>query len=541
MKYITVLFLISISTTSLWAQSLTKANQWFENYEYAKAAEIYSDYSEKNELPMEDYKRWAYAYFVLGDYEKGLPLVDSILKTNDFSPTFYYIHAEMSFGKGLYDQAKESYEKYDELDDQYMVKTKIESCDYIPTKKELKNIECSSYPTNDVRADFSGEHWKSGNVFFKEFGKDSLGKFMSHANFKHSELFAIHPYVQDEEGNNHRIVFPDSLLHISIPSITLNEDTKQVIFTVTQPIANKELDVIPHLYQGDYNEETYTVSNMKLWKYSGYEDSTSCAFATLNSENNIVVFTKMGKNTNGADLYFSEFKNNEWSTPEEYKALNSGLDEMYPMYNGDSILTFSSEGRPGYGSLDIYYAHYDGTSILDINHFASPINSFGDDFNFNYFSKDSAYFSSNKIGGIGDDDIYVITFIKEEKKTEVEPDIPVFVQNWVDQILYFDFNEFELKDEVLNALVAFINSTDEYVVLISGHADERGSVEYNLKLGQKRADEVEREFIRLGVDKEKLMTESKGKSDPQVDCSNGCSEADYAKNRFVKIHLIKKN
>ncbi len=539
MKYITVLFLISISTTSVWAQSLTKANQWFENYEYAKAAEIYSDYAKKDELPMEDYKRWAYAYFVLGEYNKCLPLVDSIIRTNDFSPTFYYIHAETSFAAGLYEQANESYNKYDELDSEFMVATRIESCIYIPTKEELKFVENRAHPDNDARADFSGEIWAYGQVYFKEFGKDSLGKFMSHANIKHSEIFAVHPFIKDAKGENHRIVFPDSILHISVPSITINEATNQVIFTVMQPIANKELDVIPHLYQGTYDSETFTVSNMKLWKFSGYEDSTSCAFATLNKENNILVFSKMGKFTNGADLYFSELKNGEWTSPKEYKELNSALDEMYPLYSGDSILTFSSEGRPGYGNLDIYYTEVNGLSVGEIKHFGSPINSYGDDFNFYYFSVDSARFSSNRIGGVGDDDIYVITLL-EDKNTVAEPDMPVFVQNWVDQILYFDFDKFALKEQILDDLIVFINSTDGYQIVISGHADERGTIEYNLKLGQKRADEVEREFIRLGVDKEKLRTETKGKTDPQVDCSNGCTEVEYAKNRFVKIQLLQK-
>lgn len=538
MKYITILFLITISMNSLMAQSLTKATQWFENYEYAKAAEIYSEYAKNNDLPMEDYKRWAYAYFVIGDYDKCLPLVDSIIKTKDVSPTFYYIHAETSFAAGLYEQANQSYNKYDELDDEFMVETKIESCVYIPNKASLKYIEHRLHPDNDTRADFSGEIWNSGMIYFKEFGKDSLGKFMSHANLKHSEVFAVHPFIKDKQGENHRIVFPDSIVHISVPSITLNETTNQVIFTVMQPIANKEFDIIPHLYQGDYDLETFTVSNMKLWSFSGYEDSTACAFATLNGDNNVLVFSKIGKRTNGADLYYSELKNGEWTSPKEYKELNSTLDEMYPLYNGDSILTFSSEGRPGYGNLDIYYTKVDGLSVGEVKHFSSPINSYGDDFNFHYFSSDSARFSSNKNGGVGDDDIYILKLKDPIKNTVIEE--PLFVTNWVDQILYFDFDKFELKEQILTELIEFINSTNEYQILISGHADERGTVEYNLKLAQKRANEVQGEFIRLGVERKKIMTESKGKSDPQIDCTKGCSELEYAKNRFVKIQLLKK-
>ncbi len=540
MKYTVFFFLMALSTSTIWAQSLTKAHQWFENYEYAKAAEIYSEYAQKNELPMEDYKRWAYAYFVIGDYEKCLPLVDSIIKTKDFSPTFYYIHAEVSFASGLYEQAKVSYNKYDELDEEYDVKTKIASCTYIPEKESLKYVAHVCHPDNDQRADFSGEIWPTGEVYFKEYGKDSLGKFMKHADLKHSELFAVHPFVKDSSGISHMIVFPDSIHHISVPSITLNEETKQVIFTVMQPIANNELDIIPHLYQGDYNEKTYTVSNMKRWKYSGYEDSTSCAFATLNAANDILVFSKMGKRTNGADLYYSEWKNNDWTQPKEYKELNTDLDEMYPMYNGDSVLFFSSDGRPGYGSLDLYYTNVDGLSSGEIKHFSAPVNSFGDDFNFVYYSIDSARFSSNRKGGIGDDDVYVITLIEQKTDTITEPKDPEFYTNWVDQILYFDFDKYEMKEQILEDLVTFIKENDEYQILITGHADERGTVEYNLKLAQKRADEVEKEFIRLGVDSNKLKTESKGKSDPQIDCSKGCSEKEYAKNRFVKIRLIKK-
>ena len=114
----TILLILSVLITSAaWNQSLIKANSWFDNYEYAKAAEQYSNYSKSNELSLDDYKRMTYSYYITGQYAKSLPLADSLLKRQDIEPMFYYIHAESSMGMEKYGQAKVSYIAYQELDD----------------------------------------------------------------------------------------------------------------------------------------------------------------------------------------------------------------------------------------------------------------------------------------------------------------------------------------------------------------------------------------------------------------------------------------
>lgn len=95
----------------------------------------------------------------------------------------------------------------------------------------------------------------------------------------------------------------------------------------------------------------------------------------------------------------------------------------------------------------------------------------------------------------------------------------------------FDYDSAKLSDEALTVLKAnaeVIKGDADMVVLVAGHCDERGTVAYNLALGQKRAKEVRDYYIRLGVDGTKVATISYGKEQPT--CSESTEEC-WSKNR----------
>ncbi|MBS1154407.1 MAG: peptidoglycan-associated lipoprotein [Proteobacteria bacterium] len=102
--------------------------------------------------------------------------------------------------------------------------------------------------------------------------------------------------------------------------------------------------------------------------------------------------------------------------------------------------------------------------------------------------------------------------------------------------VYFDFDKYNVKDEFAELVQAHAN----YLTLtaganssLQGHADERGTAEYNLALGQKRADAVKKQMVSAyGVDAKQVETISYGKERPAVD---GHNEAAWAKNRRVEI------
>jgi peptidoglycan-associated lipoprotein len=97
--------------------------------------------------------------------------------------------------------------------------------------------------------------------------------------------------------------------------------------------------------------------------------------------------------------------------------------------------------------------------------------------------------------------------------------------------VYFDYDSYVVKDEFQSLLTAhgkFLAANTKMKMLIQGNADERGSREYNLALGQKRADAVRKALVLLGAREDQLEAVSLGEEKPA--CTES-SEDCWAKNR----------
>lgn len=97
--------------------------------------------------------------------------------------------------------------------------------------------------------------------------------------------------------------------------------------------------------------------------------------------------------------------------------------------------------------------------------------------------------------------------------------------------VFFDFDKYNLRDDSRSALQAnarLLKENSNYKLVLEGHCDERGTVEYNLALGQRRADAVLDYLVDLGVPPSQLSTISYGKERP---FDKGHNEAAWAKNR----------
>ncbi|KAB2902838.1 peptidoglycan-associated lipoprotein Pal [Paenacidovorax monticola] len=105
----------------------------------------------------------------------------------------------------------------------------------------------------------------------------------------------------------------------------------------------------------------------------------------------------------------------------------------------------------------------------------------------------------------------------------------------VSRIVYFDFDSYVIKPEyqsVLDAHARFIKAVPGRKVMLEGHTDERGGREYNLALGQKRAEAVRRSLGLLGVSDSQMEAVSFGKEKP---AAQGNSEDAHAQNRRVEL------
>ena len=100
--------------------------------------------------------------------------------------------------------------------------------------------------------------------------------------------------------------------------------------------------------------------------------------------------------------------------------------------------------------------------------------------------------------------------------------------------IYFDTDSYVVKPEFQDIITkhqSFITKNSSKV-LLQGHTDQRGTSEYNLALGQKRAEAVKKSFTVLGIKSDNIETVSFGKEKPIIDESN---ESAYSKNRRVEI------
>ncbi len=108
----------------------------------------------------------------------------------------------------------------------------------------------------------------------------------------------------------------------------------------------------------------------------------------------------------------------------------------------------------------------------------------------------------------------------------------------VGERVYFDLDQHDVRDDarpLLNAQAAWLNRYPSVQVRIEGNADERGTREYNLALGARRANAVRDHLVGAGVQAGRISTISFGKEQP-VD--GGASEEAYQRNRNARTALV---
>jgi outer membrane protein OmpA-like peptidoglycan-associated protein len=120
----------------------------------------------------------------------------------------------------------------------------------------------------------------------------------------------------------------------------------------------------------------------------------------------------------GIDLYSARVDSRgRWSSVRNMgEVINTPGNEMFPYVTDDGKLYFSSDGHPSMGALDIFVAvRRDGE--INIENLGPPVNSTADDFGMSFTSIKDGYFTSNRAGGMGDDDIYAFVNNDPELKT----------------------------------------------------------------------------------------------------------------------------
>jgi tetratricopeptide (TPR) repeat protein len=390
------------------AKHLERGNAYFAVRYYAKAIPEYEKYLRSHKLAACEL-RLADCYRKVGQYEKAEDRYARYFSKHKVNDSLIVRYAEVLKKQGKYDEAKEEYKNLSEAF--YRRSQCIASCDSFanPIEKSLVEIENLS-KINSVHSDIAPVVFKNGLVFSSNREETFIKKKSSNTALPLYNLW----YAEGKDS-----LYPDHLSNFSTRINTIHHeccasftaDYKKVFFTrsIDKPYSNDP---------GSKNalkmySASWDTNNWSDWQTFVFNDTTrSYGHPSVEANEELFFFVSdMEGGYGGTDIYVCFSIDHKWTNPINLGPhVNSPYNDMYPFYHPDGTLYFSSNRPEGMGGYDIYSAteNEDGDYEFVIN-VGAPINSSLDDVSV-YWNKEKniGYFSSNREGGKGEEDIYMI-------------------------------------------------------------------------------------------------------------------------------------
>ncbi|PKP01612.1 MAG: hypothetical protein CVU14_04855 [Bacteroidetes bacterium HGW-Bacteroidetes-9] len=412
--------LIAFSTPQVSGQSrrIAAAEEAFSSFQYNLAATRYKKaYSKTKSKPQKEQIsfKMGECYRLMNQTKRAEALYRRIIK-GDYArrnPIVYLHYADMLKANEKYDIAKDYYTLYTENAPEDPRGTNgLKSCELAaewianPTKYSITNIKKVNSKSDDFAATYADKFYNA--LIFTSTREGSTGKGIDDwtgQNF--SDLFLTR---QDRKGEWSEPTLADTDGKLNTAA---NEGT---------PAFNEKFTTMYYTRCGSA-EDAATNCKILMVKRSGRgwgevtvldlgKDSTvTNGHPTISEDELTLIFSSDRKDGQGGkDLWIATRKtsSDEFSKPLNLgNVVNTPGDEVFPFLKNDTTLYFASNGHPGLGGLDIFKTTLrDKTWTKPVN-LEVPVNSSADDFAMIFQpGEDQGFFSSNRKGGRGGDDIY---------------------------------------------------------------------------------------------------------------------------------------
>jgi len=424
MKKIVYTLFVSFFFFSGMAQKalLNKAEKEYNNYAYADAISIYEKLAAKGYEDEKMFQRLGNAYYFNAELPKAAIWYDKLFILNSKQdPEYFYRYAQSLKSVG-------DYAKADKMLDEFNKKTNTDSRGILfeNNKNYLEQIklnsgrfEISTANVNSESSDF-GSAFLNNNLVFssaRKIGKKD-GKTFKWTNKSFTNLY-ISAIKSDGNLYNPTLLNKEVNSKFNESSPVFTKDGKTMYFT-----RNNFLD-------GRRGKNDKKITLLKLYKATLVDgkwsnivelpfnsNAYSTAHPALSTDGKKLYFASDMPGTLGQSDIYSVTINADgtFGKPENLgKNINTEGRETFPFISADNELYFASDGRPGLGGLDIFVLKILENGTFDeVQNVGEPVNTKFDDFAFIIDSNTrKGYFSSNKKGGIGNDDIYKFTETKK--------------------------------------------------------------------------------------------------------------------------------
>lgn len=255
----------------------------------------------------------------------------------------------------------------------------------------------------------------------------------------------------------------------------------------------------------------------------------------ISADGKELFFVRYSNSKHKADIFCSQLIDGQWSKPKPLHNVNTDANEMSPFLSIDgTTLFFASDRDNSMGGYDLFFSRRDRKGEWDApSNIGFPINTEANEICFVVDDDGSrAYLSSDRDGGFGGYDVFSC-----QVENLVLADVNDFSQ-FLMRNINFEFDSSVIDESsgaALDSLATFLNH-NILDVEISGHADDTGGEEYNMRLSWQRAESVKAALVARAVDPARISTAGYGDTLPVAPNDN---DENKALNRRVEIRFLK--
>lgn len=420
-------FLSSVSFCGIAQKAaLSKAEKDYNQYAYIDAISIYEKVAENGYKDERMFQRLGNAYYFNAELTKAAKWYDALFSLNNQQePEYYYRYAQALKSIGDYTKSDKMLEAFNEK-----VKTDTRGLLFNNNKNYLEQIKSNSGRFDVTDAGINSKQSDYGSSVFNNklvFASARDTAILAKKTFKWTNRSFTNLYVSElkEDGSLENPVRLQKKINSKFNESTpvFTKDGKTMYFTRNNYLGGKKGKddkriTLLKLYKAEFVNDKWT----NIVELPFNSDQFSVAHPALSADEKKLYFASDMPGSLGQSDLYSVVINNDGTFGQPVNlgpTINTEGRETFPFISGDNELYFASDGRPGLGGLDVFVVKInEGAAFDQIQNIGEPVNTKFDDFAFIINSSTrKGFFSSNKEGGIGNDDIYKFT---ETRKLDCE-------------------------------------------------------------------------------------------------------------------------